>query len=117
MRFFHTYHPCEALKVVVEFYWHSKYDSVQPVVQEINTPLFQALTFNLSGKYEDLVFEEGCLHMDKPCYLIGQPLSKRMSLSNPKGIDILGVKFTTLGMYLLTGINMQHIANWNCNLK
>ena len=75
------------------------------------TPTLQALTFNLGGKYEDVLFEKECMRMNKHCYIIGQPLSKRVSLSNPDGIDILGVKFTPLGLNLLTGIDMKHISD------
>ncbi len=75
------------------------------------TPTFQAMTFNLSGQYEDIVSEGMSLRMDKNCYLIGQPLSKRVSISNPSGIDILGVKFTPLGLYRITGIDMRHVSD------
>lgn len=111
MSFFETYHPCDELQDIVEVYWRSKCNLEQPLVQEMYTPTLQALTFNLSGRYENIVLEAGSMRMDKPCYLIGQPLSKRVSLSNPYGIDILGVKFTSLGLYLLTGIDMKHISD------
>ena len=111
MNFFNTYHPCEELQDVVEIYWHSKCDLEQPLVQEMYTPTLQALTFNLSGRHEDILLETEAMRMDKHCYLIGQPLSKRLSLSNPYGIDILGVKFTSLGLHLLTGIDMKHISD------
>lgn len=111
MNLFNTYQPCEELKDIVEFYWRSKSYLKQSLVQEMYTPAFQAMTFNLSGQYEDIVSEEMSLRMDKNCYLIGQPLSKRVSISNPSGIDILGVKFTPLGLYRLTGIDMRHISD------
>lgn len=111
MDFFKTYRPCEELQDVVELYWRSKCDLEQSIVQEMYTPTMQALTFNLSGRYEDILLETGSMRMDKHCYLIGQPLSKRVSLSNPYGIDILGVKFTPLGLCLLTGIHMKHISD------
>ncbi len=75
------------------------------------TPTLQALTFNLGGRDEDIFLENQCIRLDKHSYIIGQPLSHRVSLSNPKGINILGVKFTPLGLYLLTGIDMKHISD------
>lgn len=111
MDFLETYRPCNELQDVVELYWRSSCDLEQALVQEMYTPTLQALTFNLGGKYEDILLEEEWMRMDKYCYIIGQPLSKRVSLSNPKGIDILGVKFTPLGLYLLTGIDMRHISD------
>lgn len=111
MDFFKTYRPCKELEDIVELYWHSKCFLEQSIIQEMYTPTFQAMTFNLSGRYEDIVSEEMSLRMDKSCYLIGQPLSKRLSISNSLGIDILGVKFTPLGLHQLTGINMAHISN------
>lgn len=111
MNFFNTYRPCEELQDVVELYWYSKCYLEQSLVQEMYTPTLQALTFNLSGQHEDILLETDALRMDKHCYLIGQPLSKRVSLSNPFGIDILGVKFTPLGLHLLTGIDMKHISD------
>ncbi|WP_119079242.1 helix-turn-helix domain-containing protein [Chitinophaga alhagiae] len=111
MGFLETYRPCEALQDVVALYWRSRCDLEQALVQEMYTPTLQALTFNLGGRYEDILLEEEWMRMDKYCYVIGQPLSKRVSLSNPKGIDILGVKFTPLGLYLLTGIDMRHISD------
>lgn len=111
MNLFNTYQPCKELEDVVEHYWHSKCYLEQSLVQEMNTPTFQALTFNLSGQYEYIESREVSMRMDKMCYLIGQPLSKRVSISNPLGIDILGVKFKHLGIHLLTGIDMRHISD------
>lgn len=125
MNFYNSYLPCEALQDIVEFYWRSKCDLNESLVQEMYTPTMQALSFNLSGWHEDIISETIDLCMDKACYIIGQPLSKRMSLSNPNGINILGVKFTSLGLYLLTGIDMKHISDkiidavdiWNCEIS
>ncbi len=111
MNLFSTYRPCPALQDMVEMYWHTHCDLTQSLVQEMYTPSLQALTFNMSGWYEDVIFEDGHLRMNKCSYVIGQPLTKRMSISNPQGINILGVKFTPLGLSLLTAIDMQHIAN------
>ncbi len=111
MDFFNTYQPCKELEDIVELYWHSKCYLEQSLIQEMYTPTFQALTFNLSGQYEDIVSEEISLRMDKNCYLIGQPLSKRVSISNSYGINILGIKFTSLGLHRLTGIDMRHISD------
>ncbi|MGV3685763.1 MAG: helix-turn-helix domain-containing protein [Daejeonella sp.] len=111
MNFFNTYRPCNELGDIVELYWHSKCYLEQPLVQEMYTPTLQAMTFNLGGQSEDILSEEMSLRMDKDCYLIGQPLSKRVSVSSSFGIDILGVKFTTLGLYRLTGIDMKHISD------
>jgi AraC-like DNA-binding protein len=111
MDLFNTYRPCKELEDIVELYWHSKCYLEESLIQEMYTPTFQALTFNLSGQFEDIVSEEMSLRMDKDCYLIGQPLSKRVSISSSYGIDILGVKFTALGLYRITGIDMRHISN------
>lgn len=111
MDFFNTYRPSRELEDVVELYWHSKCYLEQSLVQEMYTPTFQAMTFNLSGQHEDIISEEMSFRMDKDCYLIGQPLSKRVSISSSYGIDILGVKFTALGLYKITGIDMRHISN------
>lgn len=111
MDFFNTYQPCKELEDIVELYWHFKSCLKQSLTQELHTPTFQALTFNLSGYPEDIVSEDKSLRMDKDCYLIGQPLSKRISISSPLGIDILGIKFTALGLCRLTGIDMKYISN------
>lgn len=111
MNFYNRYAPSEALQDIVEYYWHSKCVLNESLVQEMYTPTFQALSFNLSGWSENIVSETTDLCMDKACYIIGQPLSKRTSLSHSEGINILGVKFTSLGLYLLTGIDMKHISD------
>lgn len=111
MSLFKTYGPSEALKDMVALYWRSKSEFSDSLIQEMNTPTMQALTFNMRGWHEEILFERQSQVLDKNCYVIGQPLSKRISISNPLGIDILGVKFTPLGLYLLTGIDMQHISD------
>lgn len=49
--------------------------------------------------------------MGKYCYFFGQPTSPRLSISNPRGIDILGIKFKPTGINRLTGLSMRHLAD------
>src|SRR3546814_14911432 len=74
---------------------------------EVPTPLMQGMTFNLNALAEDMIFPGKRLHMNRYCYLFGQPAAPRLSVSHFSGIDILGVKFKSMGMYRLTGLNMQ----------
>src|SRR3546814_262352 len=71
----------------------------------------QGMTFNLNALAEDMSFPVKRLHMNRYCYLFGQPAAPRLSVSHFSGIDILGVKFKSMGMYRLTGLNMQHLAD------
>src|SRR3546814_13484830 len=71
----------------------------------------QGMTFNLNALAEDMSFPVKRLHMNRYCYLFGQPAAPRLSESHFSGIDILGVKFKSMGMYRLTGLNMQHLAD------
>src|SRR5690606_34841845 len=47
----------------------------------------------------------------KYCYFFGQPTAPRLSISNPRGIDILGIKFKPTGINRLTGLSMRHLAD------
>ncbi len=105
------YAPSTCLQHVVEHYWHFVVQLHISLEQTFQTPLLQGMTFNLKEMPEDLIFKGKTLKMDKPVYLFGQSLQPRLSLSNSNGIDIIGVKFKPLGIYKLTGINMQHIAD------
>src|SRR5690554_2588543 len=71
----------------------------------------QGMTFNLNRLQEKMVFSDKTLDMTGYCYLFGQPMANRISLSNPQGIDILGVKFKTHGLHILTAVDMTDLAD------
>lgn len=111
MTYFKTFTPVPELEDIVDFYWRSVMPLAESLTQEIPTPLMQGMTFNLNALAEDMVFEDRKLHMNKVCYLFGQPVKPRLSLSNAGGIDILGVKFKAMGIFRLTGLNMRYLAD------
>lgn len=111
MVYYNTYFPSPPLQGVVEYYWRSKITLSESLVQEVHTPLMQGITFNLNKLRERMVFGDKVLEMDDYCYLFGQPAKPRLSLSNPSGVDILGVKLQPMGLYRITGMNMQHLAD------
>ncbi|WP_158640630.1 helix-turn-helix domain-containing protein [Anseongella ginsenosidimutans] len=111
MTYFKTFPPCPELAEIVDFYWRSIITLSESLSQEVPTPLMQGMTFNLNALAEDMIFPERKLTMKKYCYLFGQPVKPRISLSNPRGIDILGVKFKAMGIHRLTGLNMRYLAD------
>lgn len=111
MTYYNTFLPSPALQNIVEYYWRSEISLAESLVQEVHTPLMQGITFNLNKLNEKMVFGSKVLEMNDHCYLFGQPAKPRLSLSNPAGIDILGVKLLPMGLYQLTGINMQYLAD------
>lgn len=111
MAYFKTFPPTPELAEIVDLYWRSIVPLTESMTQEVPTPLMQGMTFNLNALAEEMVFPGKKLHMDKYCYLFGQPAKPRLSVSNSGGIDILGVKFKPAGIYRLTGLNMRHLAD------
>lgn len=111
MSFFKTYPPAPHLSLVVDYYWRSVISLSERLTQEVHTPLMQGMTFNLNRLREQMVFTDKTLDMTGHCYLFGQPTAHRLSLSNPQGIDILGVKFKAHGLYILTATDMAHLAD------
>lgn len=111
MSFFKTYPPTPALSSIVDYYWRSVVSLCDALTQEVHTPLMQGMTFNLNRLQEKMVFTDKTLDMTGYCYLFGQPMANRLSLSNPRGIDILGVKFKTHGLYILTAMDMTYLAD------
>lgn len=111
MAYFKTYKPSPSLQHVIAHYWRAVVPLQESLVQEVATPLMQGMTFNLNLLAEEMVFGDRTLHMDSYCYLFGQPAKHRLSVSNRNGVDILGIKFTPLGIYQLTGLDMRHLAD------
>ncbi len=111
MVYFKTYFPSPALSHIVEYYWRSIIPLKESLTQEVQTPLMQGMTFNLNRLTEKMVFSDNTMEMKDYCYLFGQPAKHRLSLSNPTGVDILGVKFTATGLHTLTGLGMRHLAD------
>lgn len=111
MAYFKTFQPAPELNEIVDFYWRSIIPLTESLTQEVPTPLMQGMTFNLTALAEEMVFPGKNLHMGKYCYFFGQPTSPRLSISNPRGIDILGIKFKPTGINRLTGLSMRHLAD------
>lgn len=111
MTYFKTFLPSPVLRHVVEYYWRSIIPLKESLTQEVPTPLMQGMTFNLNRLTERMVFSDNTMEMKDYCYLFGQPAKHRLSLSNPTGVDILGVKFTSTGLHTLTGMGMRHLAD------
>lgn len=111
MIYFKTFLPSPPLNHVVEYYWRSVISLKESLTQEVQTPLMQGMTFNLNRLTEKMVFPDNTMEMRDYCYLFGQPAKHRLSLSNPTGVDILGVKFTTTGIHAVTGMGMRHLAD------
>lgn len=111
MAYFKIYQPIPSLTHIVEYYWRSIIPLQESLTQEVHTPLMQGMTFNLNRLTEKMVFGDRTLEMNDYCYLFGQPARHRLSLSNPTGVDILGVKFTTTGIHAITGMEMRYLAD------
>lgn len=111
MGFFKVYYPSAELQDMVELYWRSKITLQESLILEMYTPIFQCISFNLNGNAEKIIKENYATVMNKPIYIIGQSLTPRISIINSPGIDVLGVKFTALGLHLLTKLNMKYISN------
>ena len=111
MTYLKTFLPSPALNHIVEYYWRSIIPLEESLTQEVQTPLMQGMTFNLNKLTERMVFSDNTMEMNDYCYLFGQPAKHRLSLSNPTGVDILGVKFTATGLHTLTGMGMHHLAD------
>src|SRR5690606_13996571 len=111
MAFFHIYPPSPKLATIVDYYWRSVAKLSDSLVQDVQTPIMQGMTFNLGGLKEKMVFADRKLEMDTHSYFFGQPMSHRLSLSNRHGIDILGVKLKPSAIYVLTGVDMHHLVD------
>ena len=111
MVYFKTFQPTPEISDIVDFYWRSIIPLTERLTQEVPTPLMQGMTFNLTAMAEDMIFPGRSLHMTKYCYFFGQPVAPRLSVSNSRGIDILGVKFKATGIHRLTGLSMRHLAD------
>lgn len=108
---YQTFQPCPPLRYVVEHYWRSHGKLNAAIIQEFATPLLQGLTFNLKKLPESISDDHRVIRMNQSVYLFGQPTQSRISESNSAEIDIIGIKFSPVGIYRLTGIHMEHIAN------
>lgn len=103
--------PDPALSHVVDHYWRSVAVLQDSLSQQVYTPIMQGMTFNFGLLQEKMVYGSRVQEMSDCCYVFGQPAHHRISLSNPCGIDILGVKFTNLGLYMLTGLSMHILSD------
>lgn len=111
MALFQTYPPSPHLAHVVEYYWRSIVSLGESLIQDVPTPLMQGMTFNLHRLTEKMIFGDKVQEMNDYCYLFGQPAQHRLSKSHATGVDIFGVKFTPTGLYTLTNIEMQQVAD------
>lgn len=110
---FKIYQPHPYVNHIVDYYWHTYADLTSSIVQEVPTPILQGMTINLTGRKEQMRFLDSGQDqsMKSPIYIFGQSLSPRLSVSSEEGIDIIGVKFTSLGFRLLSKMNMQHLTD------
>lgn len=103
--------PHPALADIVECYTYAKVDLKESISEQYATSLFQGLAFNFNNYVEKHVHDGKTIELNKAGYVFGQSLSPRTIISDPRGIDVLAVKFKPLGIALLTGINMEHLVN------
>lgn len=106
-----TYLPSPNLEDLVEYYWHSKIEPSDFIIQHHPTPLLQGLAFNFYKKEVWHTFDGKTIRHKNIGYFFGQPISPRVLTTNNQGIDLLCVKFKPLGIAKLTGINMKHLAD------
>jgi len=111
MAFFNIYPPSPKLAAIVDYYWRSVATLSESLVQDVPTPLMQGITFNLGGLKEEMVFADRTLEMTTHSYFFGQPMAHRLSMSNQRGIDILGIKLKPSAIYVLTGVDMHHLVD------
>lgn len=111
MAFFNIYPPSHKLTAIVDYYWRSVATLSESLVQDVPTPLMQGMTFNLGGLREEMVFPNRRLEMNTHSYFFGQPMAHRLSLSNPQGVDILGVKLKPAAIYMLTAVDMDNLVD------
>src|SRR3546814_16399505 len=102
-----TFPPTPVLEEILDFYWRSVMSLNERLNHEEPTPFRHGMTFNLNALAENMIFPGKRLHMNRYCYLFGQPAAPRLSVSHFSGIDILGVKFKSMGMYRLTGLSTE----------
>lgn len=108
---FKIYTPSPDLANIVEYYWYSKIESSNSLIQHYPTPLLQGLAFNFNKLEENHEFNDKTINLYKKGYFFGQPTCPRVITTNEKGVDILCVKFKPLGIAKITGINMEHMAD------
>ena len=108
---YRIFHPIPLLSEIIEYYWFAKDSCAKSVVQHYATPLLQGLVFNLNQETEQHCYHEKTHYLNASAYIFGQPTSTRTVTSDKDGIDIIGVKFRPLGIYKLTGIKMEYIAD------
>ncbi|MEO5967941.1 MAG: helix-turn-helix domain-containing protein [Ferruginibacter sp.] len=108
---FKTYPADPALANIVDYYWYSKIECTDSLIQNYPTPLLQGLAFNFHKLEEEHSFNGKSINLYKKAYFFGQPTCPRVITTNKNGVDILCVKFRPLGISKITGINMEHMAD------
>lgn len=108
---YQVFNPHPALSEVVEHYWFSKVTLSGARSQFYPTPLLQGLTFNFEKQEEYHLFQSKTVKLHKPIYFFGQPTCPRTIMRKDREMHMIGVKFTTLGISKLTGINMEHFID------
>lgn len=106
-----VFNPIPALAEIVEYYWYSKVELDGIVVHHYPAPLLQGLAFNFKNQQEQHEYGTKTIQLNKQAYFFGQPTCGRTITNSGEGIEILGVKFTPLGIVSLTGINMENMAD------
>lgn len=109
---YRIFSPSPALSDIIEHYWYSETTLAGSMTQSFPTPLLQALVFNFNKHVEHHKYHNQAVSLYKQAYIFGQPTCPRIINTDDKGIEILGVKFKPLGIVKLTGINMEHIADY-----
>lgn len=105
------YKPTPALAEIVEHYWYFKIGITATAIHHLPTPLFQCLAFNYYTQQAHYVYNNNITKLDKPVYFFGQQTCSRIMATNEKKVHILIVKFKSLGIVKLTGINMGKMAD------
>lgn len=104
--------PSPRLKQIVEYYFHHVESFNKTTFDSLySTPVLECLAFNFrSGEpSEKMQYGGRTVELTGNVHLFGQPLSP-VDMAG-KYDDFIVVKFKPLGIWKLTGISMQHIAN------
>lgn len=108
---YRVFHPVAVLADIVDYYWYSKIDLEQSVQQHYATPILEGMAFNLKNQTEHHTYNNKTLTLKRSAYIFGQPVSPRLITTDEKKVDIIGVKFKSLGIPKITGINMEYFAD------
>lgn len=75
------------------------------------SPIFQGLIFNIQPLDDIILTKKDKVSLKHKVYFVGQAISPSTLASSSRSFDIIAVNFTPLGIFQLTGVNLNNFTN------